>query len=265
MGEAMAEEGFLHTAEILKTALPYVDARSKPTLNLLVKLYELIIGMRNYNSKDMTACGFENEKADIETLLNNIRPNCNQQELSFVDKILNIFQVKKTFEMYNTYMEAMNVMQGFETEGSEGDDTSGFMNSFKGFDLSSLFAENQAETLDKEDSKKEDLKKEDLNKEDSNKEDSNKKDLNKEDLKKEDSNKKDSDEKDLDEADRDEKDLDEADRDNYLDPKENGSTSMMESLKAMIPPEQMGTFENLRMLLGSMSYDDNNKSDENKE
>lgn len=236
----MAEESFLHTAEILKTALPYVDARSKPTLNLFVKLYELIICMRKYNSKDMTACGFESEQADMETLLNKIRPNCNQQERSFVDKILNIFQAKKAFEMYNTYMEAMNVMQGFETEGSEGDDTSGFMNSFKGFDLSSLFAENQVESLDKEDSNKEDLYNENLYEANIYK-------------------------KDLDEADGNEKDLKVADRDNYLAPKENGSTSMMESLKAMIPPEQMGTFENLRMLLGPMSYDDNNKSDENKE
>ena len=38
---------------------------------------------------------------------------------------------------------------------------------------------------------------------------------------------------------------------------------MIESLMAMIPPDQLESFENLRMLFDSTSYDDNNKSDEN--
>ena len=91
----MAEDDLLHTAEILKTALPYVDIKSRLTLELLVKLYELIICMRNFTNKDIAACGFENEKADMETLLNSIKPKCNKDEQAFVDKMLNVFQAKR--------------------------------------------------------------------------------------------------------------------------------------------------------------------------
>jgi hypothetical protein len=40
---------------------------------------------------------------------------------------------------------------------------------------------------------------------------------------------------------------------------------MFEMLKSMVPPEQLGTFENIRMLLNTMSYDNNSKSDDSKE
>jgi hypothetical protein len=40
---------------------------------------------------------------------------------------------------------------------------------------------------------------------------------------------------------------------------------MFDMLKAMVPPEQMSTFENLSMLLNTMSYDNTNKPDDSKE
>lgn len=259
----MAEDGLLHTAEILKSVLPYVDVRSKLTLDLLVKLYELIICLRNYRSNDITACGFEkeNEKVDMETLLNNIRPKCNDNERSFVDKMLNIFQAKRMFEMYNTYMEAMKVMQGFEgfgggddgESGTDGVDSGSFMNNFKDFDFSSILEESNfnAEAFS------------DIFKEMA-------------------SGSTDQDEYNSSYKDNtyfDESDPEETvdynynstpgndivDETNEESISDNSNSSMFDSLKAMIPSEQMGTFENLRMLFDSMSYDDNNKSDENKE
>lgn len=212
----MAEDGLLHTTELLKTALPYVNVRSKLTLELLVKLYELIICIRNLRTKDITACGFENEdeKVDMETLLNKIRPKCNQKERTFVDKILNIFQAKRMFEMYNTYMEAMKTMEGFE--GFSGNDTDwdsvgNFMKNFSNFDFSTIFSDDNNMDSDNPPDIDEDISKEDTSANDNN--------------------------------------------------------SMFESLKSMIPPEQIETFENLRMLFDSMSYDDNEKpeSEENKE
>jgi hypothetical protein len=40
---------------------------------------------------------------------------------------------------------------------------------------------------------------------------------------------------------------------------------MFEMLKTMMPPDQQSTFENLRMLLNTMSYDNNSKSDDSEE
>ena len=44
-----------------------------------------------------------------------------------------------------------------------------------------------------------------------------------------------------------------------------GNNQMFDMLKAMIPPEQMSTFENFSMLFNTMSYDNNSKSDDSKE
>lgn len=232
----MAEDGLLHTAELLKTALPYVDVRSRLTLELLVKLYELIICMRNFSTNNINACGFENEKADMEALLSNIRPKCSNYEQAFVDKILNIFQAKRMFEMYNSYMEAMSSMEGFEGFGgnkTDGDaDSYAPMNSFSNYDFSSIFG-------DEFDSKSI----------------------------LQSFNSMSSDKNDYEEYRDDSEEVNEAKltsgdniSDEAIDDKE-----MFESLKSLVPPDQMQTFEKLRMLFGSSSYDDSNKANENKE
>ena len=231
----MADDGLLHTAELLKTALPYVDIKSRLTLELLIKLYELIICMRNFTTNDISASGFENEKADMEALLNNVRPKCNKNEQAFVDKMLNIFQAKRMFEMYNTYMEAMNAMEGFEgfgsgaTDGdSDGDNSGDFTNTFKDFDFTSVFGDNfDAESFTQ-------------------------------------TYKSTSDNADFENNSR---DSDEENNFNLTFGNDSVSESaysseMFESLKSMIPPDQMETFENLRMLFDTESYDDSNKPNE---
>ncbi|NLK99823.1 MAG: hypothetical protein GX271_04080 [Clostridiales bacterium] len=252
----MAEDGLLHTADLLKTALPYVDAKSRLTLELLVKLYELIICMRNFTNNDISACGFDNDKADMEALLKNIRPKCNKDEQAFVDKMLNVFQAKRMFEMYNTYMGAMKAMEGFEgfgggnTNGDNDSDgeadsygTNSFFNNLKDFDFSSIFGDNfDSEEFmnnynnmitDKVDSEEIIVE----NTYDSYLDDSK--------LVEEQDNTNSS--------------------NNDIANTNNNDKDMFEELKSMIPPDQMQTFENLRMLFGSMSYDDSKKPNENKE
>lgn len=232
----MAEDGLLHTTELLKTALPYVDIKSRLTLELLVKLYELIICMRNFTTNDISACGFENEKADMEALLNNIRPKCNTNELAFVDRMLNMFQAKRMFEMYNTYMEAMNAMEGFEGFGgnssdgdSDGNNSGGFMNTFKDFDFTSVFGDDFDTEKFLQSYKSTASDNTDFEKSSNDIEEAN--DIN-------------------------------LTSGNGLVSESNYSSDMFESLKSMIPPDQMETFENLRMLFDTESYDDSNKSNE---
>ena len=274
MGEAMAEDGLLHTAELLKNALPYVDIKSRLTLELLVKLYELIICMRNYRTNDISACGFENEDVDMEALLNSIRPKCNEEELSFVDKMLNIFQAKRMFEMYNTYMEAMKTMQGFEgfnnndassgfgENDDNGDGLAGFMNNFKDFDFSTIFGEDfnvesfsenlKSMTSDSTD-ENDDYISTDYGSDLPSIEKDSDESWNK-------SRVPNSDKENVTKVDN--IPTNDSENNNYNTDNTHNS-NMFENLKSMIPPEQLETFENLRMLFGSMSYDDNNKSDEN--
>lgn len=285
----MADDGLLHTAELLKTALPYVDSGIKSTLDLLLKLFELIVCLRNFKSNDIAACDFDkDEKADMETLLNKVRPKCNEQEGVYIDKMLSVFQAKRMFEMYNSYMEVMNTMQGFEgfnKEGTNDSDVNNFMNNFSGFDfsgidLSSIFGGNGEDNYNDKSDFEDSSNYNDV----SNHEDtidyydvSNHKDATDYD---DVSNHEDT--TDYDEVSNHDKLLshDEAsnhdDKSNnnnmdYVDNSDdtaksfNDNSHMFESLKSMITPDQMGAFEKLRMLFDSPSYYDNSKSDENKE
>lgn len=223
----MAEDGLLHTAELLKTALPYVDVRSKFFLDLLVKIYELIACLRNFRTKDMAACGFENtsEKVDAETLLKKIRPSCTPKERAFVDKILSIFQAKRIYEMYNAYMEAMNESGNFDgfpgNDNGEGN-TDNLMNSFSDIDLSEIVGNDDSYINYPATSY-------------------------------------------ADTAPADCGDNINAEESQNNSPPVTDNDELIESLKAMLPPEQMETFENLRMLFDSMSYDDNKKSESDRE
>lgn len=282
----MAEDSLLHTTEMLKTALPYVDVRTKLTMDLLLKLFELMVSIRNFRTNDITACGFdENEEADMETLLNKIKPKCNKQEVVFVDQLLSVFQAKRMFEMYNSYAEVMNTMQGFKDfegfEGFEGfaggmdsDFASNIMNGFSGsdfsgMDLSSIFGgkdeDSQNDASDDDKASEYDIanyddvpESEDISefgyisshKDISEYEDG-------------------SDHHDVSEY-KDVQDYENvSDNNDELSSDESNedydNEEMFEALKAMIPPDQMEAFENLRMLFGSKSYDNNSKSDKDKE
>lgn len=237
----MADNDLLHTAEILKTALPYVDHRSKFILDLIVKLYEFMICYRDFRVSNLAACGFtsEHEHMDMEGLLNQIRPKCNEKEGSFVDRILSIFQAKRMFEMYNTYMSAMKTMQEFGGFGSDekDEDADNVTKNFSGFDFSSIFGEgvsadafskSEAEPVQEGDHSADGCASDAINGNEA---------------------------------------QDKDDRKDNINPGDDtpaDNSKMFDMLKGMVPPEQISTFENLRMLFENMSYDDN-KSEQNKE
>ena len=147
-------------------------------------------------------------------------------------------------------METMNTMQGFEgfgggdVDGDNGDDASAdFMNSFKDFDFSSILGEgfdtesflNSYRTMSSgSNDENENLVDNEANDNSNDVEDEYAADYNSVSS----------------------KDIINED-DDY--------SSMFEELKTMITPDQMQTFENLRMLFGSASYDDSNKDNVNKE
>jgi hypothetical protein len=233
MGEAMADQDIMHTADIMKAALPYIDAHNKVMVEFVMKIFDLLGNMKTLrNSLGLAACGYEAGKIDMEGLLNNIRPVCNKKERDIIDKILNIFSMKRAFEMYNKMMEAMNGMQDF----------GGFP-----FGTSSNFENNNP------DMEAAHMEENDLNNDNS-----------------------DNSNTDYHTASND--GINSASEENYHDASDDvkphkdssGSSGMMndkmlDMLKAMVPPEQRATFENLSMLLNTMSYDNTSKPDESKE
>ncbi len=232
----MAEDDFLHTAEILKAALPYFDARTKTTMDLLVKFYELISCYRSLRTNHLAACDYQNQTLDMEGLLNKIKPLCNEKEKAFIDRMQGIYNAKRMMDMYNTYMSAMKTMQefgDFGTGSSGGDTSDNIMNNFAGFDFSSIFGSmNSSGSKDQAEesrSSNEDVTAAQEAAEEQEHNSASGPNAN----------------------------------DNPQDRSSSENSGMFDMLKNMIPPEQMSTFENLRMLFNTMSYDDNSKSDHN--
>ncbi len=253
----MADNNYLHTAEIMKAASPYVDSRTKTTMDFVAKLMDLMGSLRTFaNKTDLAACGYEDQKMNLEGLLNGIKPLCRGKELEFVDQILNIFNARRMYETYNTYMNTMKAMQGFEgfpfggspqnednapSGGSSGFDFSAFFNNFSGDNIHANEQYGGTDPVTNHDTQE--AASEHLSAAEN----------------------KASDEKVVG-ADR----TCETPKDNpgESSKEENSSagvsntSNMMDMLKSMIPPDQMSTFENLSMLFNTMSYDGNRKPDD---
>jgi hypothetical protein len=256
MGEAMADNDYLHIASIMEAAMSFVDNRTKTSMDLMSKFLSLMGSMRNYKkTSDLAAFGFENQKIDAEGLLAAVRPLCRGRELAFVDQILSMFQAKKMFETYKVYMDAMKGMQGF-SNSPFGD----FMN----------FNSEKHDSADQKSS--------DNNKEYASDNPDNSSGLDFTSFFNSLGYHPDSD------AGTSSGLNTEASAENYFGSQsrtssesgsnsendfntsssltsDGGSNNMMDMLKAMIPSEQKSAFENLSMLFNNMSYD-NNKSDQ---
>jgi len=220
----MADQDILHTAEIMKAALPYIDSHNKIMVELIMKVLELVGFIRTFRkSLSLAACGYEAGRIDLEGMLNNIKPVCNKKERDFIDKILNIFNMKRAMEMYNQMMEVMNAMQQDDTAdsaASPNDEMSTLQDYYK----------SDPEATDINDADTDELegygeKTDEYNISDS-----------------EDSNQP-----------------DKSSSSGLINEK------MLDILKAIVPPEQRSTFDNISMLLSSMSYDNTSNADEEKE
>lgn len=235
----MADDDLLYTTEILKAALPYVDVRTKTTMDLLVKFYELMACIRSMRSNSLATCGYEEQKKpDMEAMLNKIRPLCRDRERTIIDRILGFFNAKRMYEMYNSYMSVMNTMQEFGGSpfGSGGEAADNIMNNFSGFDFSSIFGKGSDNSSDVAGDTGSDIS----------------------------SAVHEESDKQMDHKDQENQEVRHG---NSSDSEPEGqgkgnNNQMFDMLKNMVPPEQMSTFENLRMLFNTMSYDDSSKPDQ---
>lgn len=240
----MADQSFSHTAEVMRAALPYFDSRSKVRAEIFTKLFDVMGSLRTITSPlNMAACGFESTKFDLEGMLNGIRPICSNREREFIDRILNFFNMRRMFETYNNMMSAMKAMQGFEGfpfgDSQTGDDTDTVTGNFSGMNFESIFGNSESKSKESEADA---------------------------DRQSDAAFASDTDHFDHQDQEYDSEKASDGDQTPHF-----GNTSgpmnnkMFDMLKAMVPPEQMSTFENLSMLLNSMSYDNNSKPHDSKE
>lgn len=253
----MADNEYIRTAEIMKAAMPYVDIRTKLMIDLFSKLFDLMECYRHFTNKtDLAACGYEEQKMDMEGLLSAVRPLCNEKERAFIDQILSIYNAKRMFDTYNTYMNAMKAMQGFEgfqsgasDSGSNSENTGG---NTSGFDFSSLFGNNFSGNKDSETGNTSGF---DFSSLFGNNFSGNTDSTSGNGFGNIFGNNQSSDTGNASEHSED------SGANQGTQSENTGSNNMFDLLKGMIPPEQMSTFENLSMLFKTMSYDNNSKPD----
>jgi hypothetical protein len=221
----MADQDMMHTAEIMKAALPFIDPKTRVMAEFFTKIFDLMGSLKAMTGVDrMAACGYENSKVDMEGMLTAIRPLCSNKEREIVDRILSMFNAKRMFEMYNNLMSTMKMAQEFAGDAS---DTAG---GFSGFNFDSIFGNSTNKTQTPSESEPE--TKSDFFEGFEHSGDTNSS----------------------------------SEKEQSAKTGNQGNNKMMfDMLKTMVPPEQMSTFENLSMLLNTMSYDNNSKPDDSKE
>jgi hypothetical protein len=218
MGEAMANQNYTHTAELMKASLPYFDDKTRNKVELVSKMFDLMGSLNIIGRESMVACGSGTLNIDVEGLLNGIRPICDHKEREMIDRILNIFNAKRMFEMYNNFMNMMNTMQEFGGfpfgEEEKKYDTDTVTGNFSDSNFDSIFRNFSQDTEH-----------------------------------------------------RGEEEPQEAKKEHRSETSDSGfaNQGMFDMLKTMVPPEQQSTFDNLRMLFSTMSYDNNSKPDDYKE
>lgn len=240
----MADQDMLHTAEVLKAALPYIGPRNRTRAEIITKLIDLLGSLKALSMPDnLAACGYEGTPVDVEGLLHGIRPVCNNKEKEFVDRILNIFQVKRMYEMYNNLMSTMNAMQEFGGFDFSDQDVGDVASNFSGTSFESIFNSENNNT-------------EDGNTEENFPEDGHATMDTTTTYSYSDGNEA----GDFNQLPNDGGPKDTGEGKSRDSHKGAGNNKMFfEMLKSMVPPEQLSTFENLSMVLNSMSYDSNSK------
>ena len=110
----MSQFDIFHTLEILRAAFPYLDSRSKDTLELYIKAGDLLecLNKRRQGNTVSTFSFSEDDnnkrdEIDMLGLLNSVRNVCYDDEVKLVDSLLNLMNV---MEQYETYMNLFSMM-----------------------------------------------------------------------------------------------------------------------------------------------------------
>lgn len=273
----MADQDLIHTSEIIKAAVPYFDSKTKGLADLFAKLLDFMGSFKQAGkSGNVAATGFQASNIDIEGLLKGIRPICNTKEREFVDRILNIFNIKRMFEMYNNLMSTMKTMQefggfNFSDSGTDTDNVTGnftsanFESIFKNAGFNPFSGNSNSSAANDSNEASNNLGGTDNSfRGDSSDTDSSPKAADF--FKSESSQTADFSGSAPSGAASQSASAGTSENTSNNSFAGNGMNSkMFDILKTMVPPEQQSTFENLSMLLNAMSYDNNSKTEESKE
>jgi len=136
-----------HTMDLIKAAVPYLGNETKESLDLIIKVGDLIelMGTATQSKKGLSALSIDINSIDIEGLLTSVRHVCYEKERAIVDMILNFIKAKNMYQTYTTLTQVMASQNGDSTDtnnpfGNMGDMASMFGNMGNMGDMANMFS-----------------------------------------------------------------------------------------------------------------------------
>ena len=87
---------------ILENIIPHCDASLGKFLAICLKISEIQKIMNGFDdSERLSACGFENNSQDIESILRSVRNSVSEEKARQIDNILQILNFSRFYEKYN--------------------------------------------------------------------------------------------------------------------------------------------------------------------
>lgn len=111
-----------HRLQMMKAALPYLNAAEQKMISMFVKFNELKRTMSLFEDEEvatMGICSVGSQKATPLDMMNAIKPYGSTYEQDFIDLVVNFFQ---GFRLYHDYQKTASDLeaQGINQDGSEG-------------------------------------------------------------------------------------------------------------------------------------------------
>ncbi len=108
-----------HALAICQTALPHVNIQTQTSMNVILKVNDLVNSIRDLSyTGQLSAMELNEEPPDVEELLTNLKPVCNRQEADFVDMMLNVLSARKLYQAYQDFNEQVQAAQVSEEDNN---------------------------------------------------------------------------------------------------------------------------------------------------
>ena len=93
---------FSHPLQLLKAALPYMDAQQQRSLTIGIKMMELrnALSLIQEDNNQLSACCDTSDDNQALNMLGHIRQFCNEREREWIDLFMNFSQA---FQLYASY------------------------------------------------------------------------------------------------------------------------------------------------------------------
>ena len=96
-----------HVVDLMNAALPFINQKSKTTMEVFIKAGELMDSFSASSSPDLQACDISETPTDYEGLLLGLQEVSTPKESELINTLLNYFKAQK---LYRTYSSVKDIL-----------------------------------------------------------------------------------------------------------------------------------------------------------